>query len=112
MKQTLSTWQVADAIHGIYNGDNFSRSGSYALAEYLEEYEESTGEELELDPISIACDFTEWDTLEDCIREMVTEDEYGLFKDEDGFCDELIRDYLQDNTTLIEFDGGIIIASF
>ena len=45
--------------------DNFSRYGLLALWEMLEEYEDSTGEEIEFDPISFCCDFSEYDNLEE-----------------------------------------------
>ena len=43
--------------------NNFSRTGQVALFEYLEEYEDSTGEQIELDPIALCCEYTEYDNL-------------------------------------------------
>lgn len=112
MKQTLTTQQIADALHAVYDGSSFSRSGAYALAEYLEEYEQDTGEELELDPIAFACDFSEYASLEDAVKKHTTEDDWHNFQTVDGFDDGLIRDWFQENTTLIEYDDGIIIRCF
>lgn len=112
MKETLTTNQIADAIHAVYDGANFTRAGAYALAEYLEEYENDTGEELELDPIAFACEYAEYTTLVECVKETVSDDEQANLKDGDGFNDDLIRDYLNENSTLVEFDGGLIIRSF
>ena len=47
MKMILSTHQVADALLADEYA-NWTRSGSLALAEWLEEWEEDTGEEMEL----------------------------------------------------------------
>jgi len=43
--------------------NNFSRAGLRALFEYLEEYEEDTGEQIEFDPIAICCEYTEYDNI-------------------------------------------------
>lgn len=43
--------------------DNFSSAGLSALFDYLEDYEEATGEELELDVIALCCDFAEYKNL-------------------------------------------------
>ena len=43
--------------------NNFSRTGQVALFDYLEEYEESTGEQIEFDPIALCCEYTEYDDL-------------------------------------------------
>ena len=47
--------------------NNFSYEGLSALFDYLEEIEESTGEELEFDPVALCCEFSEYDSLEDLI---------------------------------------------
>lgn len=53
--------------------NNFSRLGLIALFNYIEEIEEETGEQIELDIIALCCDFGE-----------VTEEEYKqLYNDEE-----------------------------
>lgn len=59
MKQTINFNQFVDGFSGGYK-DNFSYEGKEALYNYLTEYEESTGEELEFDPIALCCEFTEY----------------------------------------------------
>ena len=118
MKTTLSTYQIADALIQDKNA-NWSRSGSLALAEYLEELEVDCGTEEELDVVAIRCEFSEHTDLLDWA--------YGYWgtgewKDELGFdvdeeidedeAKEAIANYIQDNGQLIEFDGGIIVSSF
>ena len=44
--------------------NNFSYEGLHALFEYLEDYEDDTGEEIEFDMIGICCDYSEYDSLE------------------------------------------------
>ena len=43
--------------------NNFSYTGLASLFDYLEEYEDSTGEQIEFDPISLCCEYTEYDDL-------------------------------------------------
>ena len=63
MKQTINFSQFHDAFEESNRGNNFSYDGRHALFDYLEEYEESTGEEIELDVIALCCEFTEYENL-------------------------------------------------
>ena len=100
MYQTLSTTEAANLLLGDeYAG--WSRAGAYALAEYLDGLEDDTGEPIEFCKVSIRCDFSEYDDAEDVA------DDYG-WTPEDGGAVE----WLQDRTTVIEFDGGVIIQDF
>lgn len=64
MKTTINFNQFSDSFSGGYK-DNFSYEGKKALFERLEEYEQETGEEIELDPIALCCEFTEYENLEE-----------------------------------------------
>jgi hypothetical protein len=116
MKITVSTSQAAGELMRDTCA-NWSRAGAFALAEYLEEYEESTGEELELDTCAIRCDFSEYASLQDWAHDHFSNawQELGFDEteetDDDEF-DEKIRSYIQDHGQLIEFDGGVIVSSF
>jgi len=63
MKQSVNLYTFRRAFETL-RPDNFSYAGQAALFDYLEEYEESTGEELELDVIALCCDFSEYENLE------------------------------------------------
>jgi len=63
MHQTINVSQFRDAFKAI-RPYNFTYEGLTLLHDYLEQYEEETGEELELDVIALCCDFSE-DTTED-----------------------------------------------
>lgn len=65
MKQTVNVHDFRKAFFDYERGDNFSYEGMAALFDYLEQLEEDTGEEMEIDVISLCCDFTEWDSLEE-----------------------------------------------
>jgi len=116
MKMTLNTYEIADELlKDTYA--RWSRAGAFALAEYLEEYEESTGEEIELDTCAIRCDFSEYSSLLDWAHEHFSNalEELGFDETEENDDDEVnekIRSYIQDHGQLIEFDGGVIVSSF
>lgn len=63
MKQSVNNFDFHDAFKQMGREDNFSYEGLNALFNYLEEYEEETGEEMELDVIAICCDYTEYENL-------------------------------------------------
>ena len=64
MKQTINEYQFRRAFE-TSRPNNFSYEGLKALFDYLEQYEEETGQELELDVIAICCDFTEYEDLKE-----------------------------------------------
>jgi hypothetical protein len=109
MKKTLTNYEIA---HELLQDENaaWTRAGAFALAEHLEQIEEDTGEEMELDIVAIRCDFAEYSSLEDWA------DDYGMEQDSLDDSHEQradnIRSFIQDNGQLIEFDGGIIVSSF
>jgi len=116
MKTTLTTSEAADILFKDSNA-NWSYAGARALAEYLEEYEDSTGEELEFDYVAIRCDFAEWDSLQDWAGDYFGTDAdwrsiIGCEDCEDEETDDKIREYIQDHGQFIEFEGGIIVSSF
>jgi hypothetical protein len=121
MKMTLNTYQIADALKNDTCA-RWSYNGSLALAEYLEDYEDSTGEEMELDTCAIRCDFSETTSLQDWLIEHFGAKSISFalefadinvddLEDSDEI-DAKIREYINDHGTLIEFDGGVIVSSF
>ena len=101
MRMTLDKNQIADTLRRDYYS-SWSYDGALALADYLEEYEESTGEELELDPVAIRCEFSEYESAIEAAAEYTSE-----------FTTEAAAlEYLEDHTSVITFDGGVIIQDF
>ena len=108
MKQTMTTSAIAHALVEDENA-NWSFAGAMALAEYLEQIEEDTGEEMEFDRVAIRCDFSEYANATEAAGN------YDFEQDEDADEDETeaaALEYLRDKTTVIEFSGGIIIQDF
>lgn len=59
MKTTINLHQFRDAFYRMGRKTNFSYEGLEILFEYLEELEEGTDQEIELDVIALCCDFSE-----------------------------------------------------
>ena len=49
--------------------DNFSLEGLYTLYNYLNDLSEDIGEDIQLDIISICCDFNEYESLEEALNQ-------------------------------------------
>ena len=65
MIQTITSSEFTSAFHKMGRGNNFTYEGLIALYDYLEEYEDSTGEQIELDVIAICCEYNEYESLEE-----------------------------------------------
>ena len=97
MKQTIGFCAFCDAFRDMDRNENFSYEGKRALFDYLEEYEESTGEEIELDVIALCCDYYEndWETIAQ---------DYSIdlsdWDDEDDKIDA-VEEYLNDHTMVV-----------
>lgn len=101
MKQTIGRYDFIDAFR---RAERFDQFGGYAglalLFGYLENLEEDTGEELELDVIALCCDFS-LDTEED-IRT-----NYDIPESEP------VLDYLNERTNVVgRIPDGIIYQQF
>lgn len=105
MKTKLTFCGFRDAFRAYERMDNFSYEGSKALFEYLEKYEEDTGEELELDVIALCCEYTEdkWQSIAA---------NYSIEYDENENDDEGKEDviqYLNGNTQVVAVIGDSIL---
>ena len=63
MKRTINFYDFEGAFETDTYKDHFSYEGKKALFEYLEEYEESTGEEIELDVVALCCEYAEYENI-------------------------------------------------
>lgn len=89
MKTTVNNYQFHRAFEEMDRTNNFTHAGLNALFEFLEQYEEDTGEELELlDVIALCCDFSEYASLAEFQADYGTE--YGSIDD------------IRDNTNVID----------
>ena len=95
---TLTRFRFVDEFQKI-RPNNFSYEGLHALFDYLEELSYDIGEPIEFDPISICCDFREYDSFKQL------QEEYDNIID---FAD------LEDHTIVIRLEDsdGFIIQQF
>ena len=108
MYQTIKTVSnFRDEFRACGRVDQFSYEGLGILYAYFEEYENDTGESVELDVIAICCDFSE-DSYENIA------DQYGVELDEDeDYQKQQVIDYLQDQGAYVgESINGIIYRNF
>lgn len=86
MIDTVTQQTFTNTMTNEYN--NFSHEGSKALFNYLEQYEEDTGTQIEFDPVALRCEYTEYKNLDQIIN------------DYDLMLSKTLED-LQDHTTVI-----------
>ena len=117
MHINVTSAMFADAFRRMGRENQFSREALEALFNYLEDYEQDTGEDLELDVIALCCEFTEYTTAVEAASDygFTTELEAEDYEDaesyEDAKEDEALE-WLRDRTIVISFDGGLIIKNF
>lgn len=117
MHINVNSYMFADAFRRMDRENNFSREALEALFNYLEEYEQDTGEDLELDVIGLCSDFTEYGTAVDAAADygFTSELEAEDYEDAESYEDAKeseAREWLEDRTIVINFDGGLIIQNF
>lgn len=105
MKTEMTTYECAKALtHD--ECASWTRSGAFALVEYLEQLEEDCGMSIEFDHIALRCEYSEYKSLQDFAEQFWLTSSQRLTRD------EVIKDYIEHRSTLIEFDGGIIVQDF
>lgn len=108
MKTTVTSYQFVEAFKHAGRETQFSHAALFELFRYLEAFEDSTGAELELDPIGICCEFAEYPSAREAA------DNYGFEPDgdDDDAREKSALEWLQNQTQVVEFDGGIVIQQF
>jgi len=75
MKKTVNEYDFINEFENMNRVNNFSRAGLQVLFEMMEDYEEQTGEEVELDVIAICCQFSEY-TIDELLNDYAMVKEY------------------------------------
>jgi len=105
MKTIVSEYQFVEAFRLCGRESQFSVPARRALFDYLEDYEDSCGVELELDPIGICCEWAEYPSALKAARD------YGSSGKEND-TEESALEWLQNRTQVVEFEGGIVVQMF
>ena len=112
MKQTVNEWDFKEAFRQAGREEQFSDKGLSALFREFEDYEDSTGEEIELDVIAICCDYTEYENFaefngdyklfdEDEVAELLEENDID---DIDEITVDMVFDTISWHTIVIPVD--------
>lgn len=110
MKQSVNFSAFCDAFHAHDRYDSFGYAGLRVIFDYLEDYEEQTGEEVELDVIAICCDY-------DMQGHTGIAKAYSIdLSEAEGDADaeeEIVIDYLNEHTTVLgKCADGIVYQCF
>lgn len=99
MKTIINFSQFCDAFRDKERKNQFSYEGKKALFDYLENYEQDTNTEIELDIIALCCEYTEYENLTEL---------------QQNYPDIKSMDELKNNTQVIEIDDTdrFIIANY
>lgn len=109
MKTTVSRYDFERAFIDAGRRNTFTYDGLNLLFDYLEQYEEDCGTEIELDVVALCCEYDEntWQEIADNYDIDVSNGEDEKAKK------EIVREYIEENTMLVgETDSGFIYACF
>jgi len=99
MKQTINFYEFCRGFEEGNRNNNFSYEGKRALFDWLEQYEEDTGEEMEYDMIALCCEYNEYENIEEFKKEY--SDDYESIED------------IEERTSVIRIDDkSFIIQCF
>jgi hypothetical protein len=108
MKQSVNFSAFVDAFHAHNRYDSFGYDGLRVIFDFFEQYEEDTGEEIELDVIAICCDYNMMD-IEDIVKEYRI-DVSDVDADD---LEEFVLEYLNENTMVLgQCADGIVYQAF
>ena len=108
MKSTVNKSAFMDAFSSMDRYNQFGYAGLSVLFDYLEEYEDSTGAEIELDVVALCCDYSH-----DSIEDIAANYDIDLSDcDDDEAKREAVEEYLNENTTICgPTDSGFVYCS-
>lgn len=104
--QTIDFYQFREAFIRMDRIDTYSREGLELLFDYLEDMSESMDTPVELDVISICCEYDEYTTEEIIQNYALQDDTEEMDEDEKK---EYVREYLEDNTCIVGETGDSFI---
>ena len=93
-----------------YGEDNFSHAGLAALFDWLEDLADDTGQQMELDVIALCCEFSEYPSALDAVKDYLGQEAFG---DADIQSEDEALDWLADRTPIIYVSyGSVIVLKF
>lgn len=104
MIQSINLYQFREAFATMGRKDQFSYTGLESLFNYFEELAEDTGEEQELDVISLCCDYTE-----DTYTSIASDYDIDISDLDAEDAAQAVIDYLNDHTSVLASDDASFI---
>ena len=112
MKETVNESRFLEVFRQV-RPNQFSRPALVALFDYLDQLEQDLGEETEFDPIGLCTEWTEYaDPIEAAEAYGWEAPETPEGEERDDTSDRKALEFLQDQTHVVEFDGGILVLNF
>ena len=112
MKETVTQSRFIDAFRQT-RPNQFSRAALIALFDYLDQLEQDLGEETELDVIALSCEWTEYaDAIEAAEAYGWEAPDVAEGEERDDTSGRKALEYLQDETHVVEFEGGVLVLNF
>jgi len=98
IKETVNEYRFRDVLMADeYAG--WSYGACRALFEYYEQLSEDTGEDIELDPVAIRCEWNEFDTLAEAY------DQYSPEEDSGEKTEAEMREWLEERSTVLDVEN-------
>ena len=98
MKATVNKNDFRNAFKQANRENQFTPYALGKLFDYLEDYEEQTSEEVELDVISLCCEYSEFESFEKLQQNYNVPEDF-----------EKAREYLEERTQVICFEEDCIL---
>ena len=112
MKITVNYGMFVDRFEAHDRSGQFSPKGLRALFDYLCDLDRELNEEMELDVVSICCDYVEYPGIVEAANNYHDFGEYTQNDFDDDQLKKAAYDFLTDNTQVVVFEGGVIIQNF
>jgi len=108
MKTTINQSEFIDAFHRCNRYEQFGYDALVSLFDYLEQFEDDTGEEIELDVIALCCDYSV-----DSVADIASNYDIDIADMDDDEARDAVLEYLNDHTSVIDEDcnGQILYCS-
>lgn len=104
MKKTITEYDFIRSFDEYNRSNNFSTKARKELFQYLEECEADSGTEFELDPIALCCDYTEYESIKECVEAFSNLDEFEMCESSDDY-----RDVFACHTQVITWEDDCVL---
>lgn len=111
MYRNLSTDEAIRLLKKDDSAD-WTWDGAKALIGYLEDLENTMGKPIEFDKIAFRCEYSEYSSALEAAQDYGFTPPENDDDDDDDEIESAAINYLEDRTTVIKFDTGVIIQQF